>query len=269
MKKFLVLLFVVSFISVDVLADNTASVEFAKAQALYKKREAFKNDEPTVDQTRLALDKALQANPSDELKYEILAYYSRVLVWQGKHTTTLKPEDVYDLAMQKADEARKLQGGSYDNYTEGHYFYAVALGRWALEKGPLNVLARTGEMMGALDDALNGDTLEGELGETYDYFGPDRVYGRLYMELPTLAGGDRKKARKHLEKAYTNAPEHSLNALYYAQVLDVLDETEEGCKVINELLSKQPQTMIPERVADATEDFKEAQQFQMEKCLSN
>ena len=171
---------------------------------------------------------------------------------------------VFEKSIQLAEEARQMKG--FEKVTEGHYYYAVALGRWALEKGPLTVLGKTPDLKKALSDAQAGDTLTGDAGETVDAYGPDRVYGRMYMELPALAGGSKKLAKQHTETAYTNAPEHSLNSVYYAQALESLDETTKACQVVDDLLKLDPAVMMPERVADATEDFADAKRFQKETC---
>lgn len=248
--------------------DGAALNSLQTAEAAFSKRTAFTKDEAVVDQALADATTALQQATSNEVKFQILNFQSRVLVWKGLHTSQKGKgvEKIYEEAYAKADEARNLNEKEFTKYAEGNYRYSVALGRWALEKGPLTVLGRVGEMKSALDAALDGETLEGELGETYDYFGPDRVYGRLYLELPGLAGGDKKKALKHLESAVTNAPDHTLNQLYYAQALEANKQTEKACQVLTNLLAVNPLTLIPERAADAQEDLADAKKVFADIC---
>ena len=83
---------------------------------------------------------------------------------------------------------------------EGHYYLAMNLGQ----------LART-KMLSALKIL---DEMEAEwsaaraIDPKYDYAGPDRSLGILYLEAPgwPTSVGNKKKARFHLERAVTLAP---------------------------------------------------------------
>lgn len=269
MKKLLAIL--ISFTAFSQAAysdDKLANNELMTAVQQFAQRKPFAKDEPVIESAIQSLEKALSAKPSSQLRYQILVFYSQVLVWKGKgHTSKSAPIDVFELAMKKADEARNLDNGAFEGISEAHYLYSISLGLWAMEKGPLNVLARVGEMKDALDATLNGETLSGDLGETLDSFGADRIYGRLYFELPALAGGDNKKSQKHLEKSFKNAPEHSLTVVYLADTLAANNELKRACQMINDLLTKDPMTLIPDRAADTVEEFELAKKFKTEKCL--
>lgn len=262
----LALIFALTFgVNARLSADDTAAQALlAQAKNEFATRTAFARDEKSVKTSVELLEKALQESTSDAVRYDVLVYTTRVLVWHGLHTDIDNPTTVYETAYKKADEARKLKG--FESYAEANYYYSVALGRWALEKGPLTVLGRVKEMKSALDAAINGETLNGDLGEEYDYYGPDRVYSRLYKELPALAGGDKKKSRQHAEAAYTAFPDHTLNALYYAEILEAQKETASACKVLKGLVNTSA-TVIPDRTADATEDLAAAQKMHDEICV--
>jgi len=93
---------------------------------------------------------------------------------------------------------------------EGHYYLAMNLGQ----------LAKT-KMIGALKlvDEMETEfkTARG-IDEKFDFAGPDRNLGLLYLEAPGWPAsiGSRSKARQHLERALKlspNFPENHLNLL--------------------------------------------------------
>src|ERR1051326_2638785 len=57
-------------------------------------------------------------------------------------------------------------------------------------------------------------TIAKDLDEHFDYAGPDRNLGLLYLGAPVLASiGSRSKARQHLKRAVELAPEYPENRL--------------------------------------------------------
>lgn len=95
----------------------------------------------------------------------------------------------------------------------GHYYLGMNLGQLARTKtfGALKLVA---EMESVFKTA-------GELDATFDYAGPDRCLGLLYLDAPgwPASVGSRKKAREHLRRAAEIAPEYPENRLNLLEAL--------------------------------------------------
>ena len=93
---------------------------------------------------------------------------------------------------------------------QGHYNLGLNLGQ----------LART-KSLGALsivDEMETEFTAARALDEKFDFAGPDRTLGMLYLEAPsTISIGSRSKARTHLQRAVELAPEFPENRLSLAE----------------------------------------------------
>lgn len=81
----------------------------------------------------------------------------------------------------------------------------------------LGQLART-ESLGALSTVEQMEKAfkrARDLDETFDYSGPDRCLGLLYLNAPgwPVSVGNRRKARAHLEKAAAGAPDYPENRI--------------------------------------------------------
>jgi hypothetical protein len=89
----------------------------------------------------------------------------------------------------------------------GHYYLAMTLGQLAQTKS-LGALRLVGEMEREFKTAR-------ELDGKWDYAGPDRNLGLLYLEAPGWPAsiGSRSNARKHLARAVELAPDYPENRL--------------------------------------------------------
>jgi tetratricopeptide (TPR) repeat protein len=91
-----------------------------------------------------------------------------------------------------------------------HYYLSMNLGQ----------LART-KTLGALrlvDEMEREFKAAHVLDERFDFAGPDRFLGQLYLQAPPIASvGDRTKARKHLERAAELSPDYPENRLNLAE----------------------------------------------------
>jgi tetratricopeptide (TPR) repeat protein len=87
-----------------------------------------------------------------------------------------------------------------------HYYLGMNLGQLAQTRG-LGALKLVKQMEGEF-------TIAKDLDEHFDYAGPDRNLGLLYLGAPVLASiGSRSKARQHLKRAVELAPEYPENRL--------------------------------------------------------
>lgn len=89
---------------------------------------------------------------------------------------------------------------------EAHYYLAMNLGQLARTRS-LGALKLVDEMEAEFKKAR-------ELDNSFDYAGPDRNLGILYLEAPaTISVGDRAKARKHLAESVKLSPHYPSNRL--------------------------------------------------------
>ena len=89
----------------------------------------------------------------------------------------------------------------------GHFFLAMNLGQLARTMN-LGALKLVDEMEQSFSKAR-------ELDDKYEYAGPDRNLGQLYHQAPgwPISLGDKKKARRHFERALEIAPDYPANRL--------------------------------------------------------
>ncbi len=89
----------------------------------------------------------------------------------------------------------------------GHYYLGVNLGQLADTKRNLAALKMVKEMEREFQAAA-------DLDKQFDFAGPDRNLGLLYMQAPVLVSiGSRSKARQHLRQAVDLAPDYPENRL--------------------------------------------------------
>jgi tetratricopeptide (TPR) repeat protein len=92
---------------------------------------------------------------------------------------------------------------------QGHYYLGMNHGQLARTKS-IGALRLVDRMESEFNTART-------LDEHFDFAGPDRNLGLLYLEAPTVVSiGNKSKARRHLQKALTTAPgfpENHLNLI--------------------------------------------------------
>jgi hypothetical protein len=123
--------------------------------------------------------------------------------------------DLAEIATSDAEREKTAQAGiaasrkaiaSRPAAGQGHYYLALNLGQ----------LART-RMLGALrivDQMESTLSVARTLDEHFDFAGPDRSLGLLYLEAPSFGSiGSRSKARQHLCRAVELAPDYPGNRL--------------------------------------------------------
>lgn len=87
----------------------------------------------------------------------------------------------------------------------GRYYLGMNLGQLARTK-TVGALSLVREMEREFLAARDQD-------ESFDFAGPDRNLGLLYLEAPSFSIGDRTKARKHLQRAVALRPDYPENRL--------------------------------------------------------
>jgi len=201
----------------------------------------------------------LEIEMSDSLKYKLLILKNRIVYNQGEDASTNdKKEELFKKACDIAESAKKLN----NKHADGFYYFAISLARWAEARGIIASLNRKSELLKNLGETVKRQTIDGQAGNNIDYFGPDRVFGRMYFKLPGIFGGDNDKSREHLERAVKMGPLHPLNTIYLAETLTKFSDQDKnrGCSMLKNLLSLEPRKFNPKRQAENIREFQRGKQ---------
>jgi hypothetical protein len=98
------------------------------------------------------------------------------------------------------------------------------------------------------------------LDPAFDHSGADRSLGMLYAECPPppLGVGNRSKARFHLERAATTAPEYPENRLQWIEYLSRNDEADVARREYGSLQNQLPEArrrLVGERWTSSWKDW--------------
>jgi tetratricopeptide (TPR) repeat protein len=117
---------------------------------------------------------------------------------------------------------------------EGHYWYAINVGLLA-DADRLYGLKAVGEMKEALERAI-------EIDERYDYAGPLRVLGILYLRTPAppVSIGSPRKGLQLLQRAVGLFPDYPENYLYLAEALRDTGRVGEARETLRKVLNASP-----------------------------
>lgn len=205
------------------------------------------------------------ASGTANVQAQIRVIYARALQRKGVVYTSDKNAKL--AIFEKSMDQAKKSAAAVDS-ADAKYFYAAGLARWAETKGIMSSLGKKDELIANLTDAKSRKTLADASGEALEGWGPDRVLGKIYAKLPAFAGGNRVKSLELLNKAYAQAPKFALNSVFLAEVLGGGDAKEKAkaCDVLSKLLAQDANTLMPERVIETKEEFKDAQELQGQLC---
>ena len=172
---------------------------------------------------------------------------ARVEYWIGDHTAdkTAKKQ----IFQQGIDHAKKAIELGPDK-VEGHFWLGVCYGVYGEAKGVLKSLALVKPIKEEMRRVL-------EIEPAYDKGGADRVLGRVYHEVPGIAGGSEKKSLEHLLKAVEYGPRVGLNLLYLADTYISLDQIEKARQTLEFILEMEPE---PELIPETMEEREQARQ---------
>jgi tetratricopeptide (TPR) repeat protein len=137
--------------------------------------------------------------------------------------------DLGEFAARNSDRAEVAETGisvarklatSHPSLAEAHYYLAMNMGQLARTKS-LGAL----KLVDLMETEFNRARI---INEKFDYAGPDRNLGLLYLEAPAFGSiGSRSKAKLHLKRAIYIAPDYPENRLILIEAyLRWGDETE-------------------------------------------
>ena len=219
----------VAILALPALAQSSESL-IAQGDALYAERA----DPAKAKEARAKYEDALAAG---EDAYEASWRLARIDYWIGDHTAAKDQKKA--LFLQGVENAKKaIELGP--NRAEGHFWLGVCYGVYGEAKGVLKSLALVKPIKEAMRRVL-------EIDPAYDRGGADRVLGRVYHEVPRIAGGSEKTSLEHLLKAVGYGPRIGLNLLYLADTYISLDEVEKARETLESILTMEPYPdLLPE-----------------------
>jgi tetratricopeptide (TPR) repeat protein len=192
-----------------------------------------------------ALIKYQAALAAGEDAYGVSWRLSRVEYWIGDHTAdkTAKKQ-IFQQGIGHAKKAIELG----PDKVEGHFWLGVCYGVYGEAKGILKSLALVKPIKAEMRRVL-------EIEPAYDKGGADRVLGRVYHEVPGIAGGSEKKSLEHLLKAVEYGPRVGLNLIYLADTYISLGQIDKARQTLEFILTMEPE---PELIPETMEEREQA-----------
>ncbi len=237
-----------------VSADDAVSLaKYNDAKAHFSHRE----NPAEVDAALAIVNEALPGATDDDIKFDLWILKSHIEFWKGAHLTDSKEMIAqFEEGMKSAAAARAVN----EDYAESYYMHGLNLARWGKTVGKLKAAFRLTELKTSFSDAQARSDRNGNPGERIDSYGPDRILGKVYFELPWPMG-DNKKSLKHLEKAFNGDPTRVLNVVYYAETLAETGSKDKAIQLLDEILKKDPASLNPDKIQENTEELVQAQEL--------
>jgi len=192
-----------------------------------------------------ALAKLEEALTAGEDAYSAYWRMARLEYWIGDHTAN--GEAKKKLFLQGVEHAKRAVELDPDK-ADGHFWLGVCYGVYGEAKGVLKSLSLVKPIKAAMRRVL-------EIDPAYDRGGADRVLGRVFHEVPRIAGGSEKTSLEHLLKSVEYGPRVGLNLLYLADTYISLDRVEEARKTLETLLTMEP---YPDLLPETEEEREQA-----------
>ena len=215
--------------TVDSGDEKIAVAKIAEADKLYEGRE-------DMAKARVSVATLRQAVTADYGNYEAAWKLSRASFYVGDHTDNDdEAEDMFRAGIDAGKAAVKLQPGK----AEGHFWLGANYGGDA-ERSTLASLATVQDIKAEMESVI-------KLDEKFQGGSAYLGLGRLYLKAPKVLGGDTAKAVEYLKKGLAISPTNSLMKYYLAEAYESEGRDAEAKKLIDEVLTMQPD---PQYVAE-------------------
>jgi tetratricopeptide (TPR) repeat protein len=215
--------------AVDSGDEKAATEKIATADKLYEARE-------DLQKARVAVATLRQAVIADYGNFEAAWKLSRAAFFVGDHTDNDdEAKDMFKVGIDAGKSAVKLQVDK----PEGHFWLGANYGGDA-QKSTLASLATVQDIKNEMETVL-------KLDEKFQGGAAYLGLGQLYLQAPKVLGGDTEKAIDNLKKGLAINPTNSLMKYYLAQAYASQNKNAEAKKLIDEVLSMQPD---PQYVAE-------------------
>lgn len=229
---------------------STIPRTFSDCELLHAGRPASIQD--AVDCFQEVADGALKASDA-ALRLKSLQAWAEASSWKAIKETD-KAKRV--ASVSEGRKAADLLIQEFPKDSAGFYWRSVYVSREAQEKDagaliPRETLRAVPGIKKDLQQAMN-------LGPEVHGFGPNRVYGLIFAQMPALVGGNKKVGEDHLKKAYLGAPRFSVNALELGRFYQSEKRYAEARATLTELVNLAPSVFDPSRIPETQDDQAEA-----------
>jgi tetratricopeptide (TPR) repeat protein len=244
-KSLIGILFVAGTVLVALPTLSKAQTPAPAGSALIAESDALYVQRADLSKAKEGLTKLEQALAAKEDAYSVYWRMSRLCYWIGDHTSG---NDAKKPIFSNGIEYAKKAIGVDPNKPDGHFWLGVNYGVYGEAKGKLKSLSLVKPIKEEMRRVI-------EMNPAYDNGGADRVLGRVYHELPGIAGGSEKKSLEHLLKSIEYGPRVGLNLLYLADTYESLDRVEDARKALETIVNMEP---MPDLLPETAEEKAQA-----------
>jgi tetratricopeptide (TPR) repeat protein len=192
---------------------------------------------------REGLQTLRQARAVDFGNYDVTWRLARLNYTLGDKTTDKKEKEK---AFSEGVEAGETAVKAKPDGVEGHFWLGANRGGYAQTKGPLYGLSAAEELRKEMETVL-------KLDEGFQGGSAFMVLGRLDLELPSMLGGDPKRAVETLERGLKYGDQNSLLRVRLAEAYLRMKRTNEAREQINFVLKMKPHPdFLPEHEESVT-----------------
>ena len=201
---------------------KAAADRIAEAETLYAGRE-------DLNKARTAVAALRQARTADYGNYEAAWKLARAAFYVGDHTDNdSERDDMLREGIDAGKAAIKLQPDKPD----GHFWLGACYGSNAAHS-TLAGLSSFRDIKNEMDAVLKID-------ESYEGYSTYLGLGRLYLEAPTVLGGNSKQAIEYLEKGVKLNPNHTMMRAELAEAYVANNRKAEAKKQIDDIMAATP-----------------------------
>jgi tetratricopeptide (TPR) repeat protein len=204
---------------------------------LIEESDALYAERADLAKAKEGLAKLEEALAAKEDAFSAYWRMARLSYWIGDHTPTNDAKkEIFSKGIDYAKKAIELGPDKPD----GHFWLGVNYGVYGEARGKLKSLFLVKPIKEEMRRVL-------EIDPAYDHGGADRVLGRVFHEVPGIAGGSEKKSLEHLLKALEYGPHVGLNLLYIADTYLSLNRVEDARQALQTLVDMEPMPdLLPE-----------------------
>jgi len=208
-----------------------------ESKALIQQGDELFDQRGDLSRAKESLAKYQDALLQGENAYRAYWKMARVEYWIGDHTAEkTEKKRIFEMGIYHAKKAILLS----PDEPEGHYWLGVNYGVYGEAKGILKSLSLVKPIKEEMNRVLAIDP-------SFDDGGADRILGRVYHELPGIAGGNKQKALEHLLKSKELGPRVGLTRIYLADTFLALDDVQKAREELEFVIGMEPDPkLIPE-----------------------